>query len=87
METDVYRVNSHPLHDPSTFWGGLANHKKVAAESPADRFQTRPVTPSTGGNTGMVEGALPGQTGLIFHFRAYLPISGEATEEDSWRWV
>ena len=25
----------------------------------------------------MVEGGLPGQTGAIFHFRPYLPISGE----------
>ena len=50
---------------------------KKSPPNPADRFQTRPVTPSTGGNTGMVEGALPGQTGAIFHFRPYLPISGE----------
>ena len=33
METDIYRVNSHPLRDPSTFLGGLANPKKVAAGS------------------------------------------------------
>ena len=33
VETDIYRVNWHPLHDPSTFWGGLANPKKVSRKS------------------------------------------------------
>ena len=30
METDVYRLISHPLQDPSTLRGGLAIHKKIA---------------------------------------------------------
>ena len=32
VETDVYRLNSHPLQDedPSTLRGGLAIHKKIA---------------------------------------------------------
>ena len=33
VETDIYRVNSHPLCYPSTFWGGLANTKKVSRKS------------------------------------------------------
>ena len=44
---------------------------------PAKGFQTRPVTPSTGRNTGMVKGGLPGQTGAIFHFCLLRRISGE----------
>ena len=34
METDVYRLISHPLQDPSTLRGGLAIHKKIAGLSP-----------------------------------------------------
>ena len=30
LETDVYRLISHPLQDPSTLRGGLAIHKKIA---------------------------------------------------------
>ena len=32
METDVYRLISHPLQDPSTLRGGLAIHKKIAGK-------------------------------------------------------
>ena len=73
------RLISHPLQDPSTFWGGLAIHKKIAEKcrrpfsDPPGDLPNRPA----GGNTGMVEGGLPGQTGAIFHFRPYPRISGE----------
>ena len=30
VETDVYRLISHPLQDPSTLRGGLTIHKKIA---------------------------------------------------------
>ena len=32
VETDVYRLISHPLQDPSTLRGGLAIHKKIAGK-------------------------------------------------------
>mgnify|MGYP007062609848 CR=1 FL=1 len=32
VETDIYRLNSHPLQDPSTLRGGLAIHKKIAGK-------------------------------------------------------
>ena len=76
METDVYRLISHPLQDPSTFWGGLAIHKKIAEKC------RRPFSDPPGDLIDRWEhrdgrGRAPRANGSDYPFyRPYLPISG-----------
>ena len=38
METDVYRLNSHPLQDPSTFWEEAEGIKELELDRDRDRY-------------------------------------------------